>query len=102
MWDLTVTNDHDFYVDVLSVPVLVHNISGYCRGSTDRNKRRNNGENFPTRDAAEKAAREEAGWGGPRAAYRGVCRAANHVHVDFYNNDAQLICTSHYYFPPGG
>ena len=30
MWDLTVSNDHDFYVVTAIVPVLVHNNSGNC------------------------------------------------------------------------
>jgi hypothetical protein len=25
MWDLTVTADHDFYIDIPAAPILVHN-----------------------------------------------------------------------------
>jgi hypothetical protein len=30
MWDLTVANDHDFYIDTFSVDLLVHNNDGDC------------------------------------------------------------------------
>jgi hypothetical protein len=99
MWDLTVpgNNDHDFYIAAGFSTVLVHNISGPCRGNTNRRLRRNNGQKYPSQEDALQAAREDAGSGG-RARFRGFC-SKNEYHVDFFNKDGQLIMTSHYSFP---
>jgi hypothetical protein len=35
MWDLTVANDHDFYVDILRTAVLVHNFPAEDPGSNE-------------------------------------------------------------------
>jgi hypothetical protein len=37
------------------------NISGLYRGSTNRGTRMNNGQRYPTQEAAEQATRDEAG-----------------------------------------
>ena len=51
-----------------------------------------------SREAAQRAARLDAGRGGSRANYRGQC-ARCEVHVDYTNKHGKLVHTTHYTWP---
>ncbi|WP_202873855.1 DUF6531 domain-containing protein [Kribbella speibonae] len=79
------------------------------RASVDRRLNRprkarsnkNSGTRYKTRKEAEAAAKADAKAGG-RCRYRGVCSKGNHVHVDYYNKNGELLHTRHYEFPKKG
>jgi RHS repeat-associated protein len=64
-------------------------------GAKKKKVRTNSGGNYKTREEAEREARAAARSGG-RCRYRGVCRAGDHVHVDFFNKFGELLHTIHY------
>ncbi|SDP43914.1 RHS repeat-associated core domain-containing protein [Actinacidiphila guanduensis] len=58
-------------------------------------KKVNEGRLFKSREEAERQAREDARHGG-RCFYRGPCRKADHVHVDWLNKAGEIVRTFHY------
>jgi Pretoxin HINT domain len=107
VYNLTVGNDHDYYVVVGDTPVLVHNDDDPCRYGLGGERPlkapsqiNTNGGTYATRQQALEAAEKELAnlrYGNVPAWLRGECTpTACHLHVDIYNKFGQLLETIHY------
>jgi hypothetical protein len=106
-YNLTVGNDHDYYVVADDTPVLVHNDNEPCRYGLGGerppkapSKINTNGGTYSTRQEALEAAQGELAnlrYGNVPAWLRGECTpTACHLHVDIYNKFGELLETIHY------
>ena len=101
MWDLTVTNNHDFYIVTATANILVHNCPTRFGNGGDRAPRSASARNtdvgsFKTRGQAWRAAQDDAD-NYKYATPREECSPTGcHVHLDVYNNQGELLETRHY------